>query len=219
MRSWERVAGLLLAGGRSTRYGTNKLALPLPDGSTVGMRSLLELAQAVSGSAPVLVVTTEATWRAVFTDLPDSVRSRVRAVWADPAGGQGDSLARGIRAVRDETACDAVLVCLGDQPLALRTARGPLVSAFEADPAVLAVSASLGGTRRPPVVIRRGAFPLLDQLTGDVGGKRALQGLGQGVTGVDLEDGAWARDVDTPEAYQELLRRFPDSRCGTVCGN
>lgn len=193
-----------MAAGRSQRYGRNKLALPLPEGETVGERALRGLLEAVGDGAPVVLVTTPVTLREAF--LAVAAERRVRVVYADPNAGQGDSLAAGIRAVRDGTSAGAAWIALADQPYAFPAAYGPMWSAWQADDALWAVAARGDGVVRPPVLVRRVAFDRLATRSGDTGGREVLRSLAPHVAAVDVPGVLWMLDVDTPEAYEALLR-------------
>lgn len=203
------MAAVILAAGRSERYGSDKLALPLPDGRTVLGRSVEAVLTLHPALAPVFLVTpaprTAATMAMVDRLGPGPEGEQVRPVATNPGGGQGDSLAAGIRAVRDQSEAGAALIVLADQPFALDATWEILWAAFRAHPDSVATAAEMDGLPRPPVLVRRQAFEDLAGLHGDVGGRRVLEGLGPRLYRVPFADGLWARDVDTPEAYRDLL--------------
>lgn len=201
------IAGVILAAGRSERYGANKLALKLPDGRTVLERSLRAVLELSPRLTPVFVVTTDVTALAALPgpEASGAGLDRIRVIRMDPSGGQGDSLAAGIRAVRDTTDCGAALIVLADQPFALDATWQALWDAFRSAPDVLASAAEAAGIVRPPVLVRREGFEGMAALRGDVGGRKVLEGFGAWVHRVRFPEGLWSRDVDTPEGYRDLL--------------
>jgi molybdenum cofactor cytidylyltransferase len=195
-----RVAAVLLAAGRSERYGAPKLALPF-GGETVGARALRGLLDPASGvNAGVWLVVSHLTREA----FPDPLPAGVQEVLTPAHGGQGDSLARGIGALPRDV--DVAVVALADQPLAAPEAVAAVVAALAADPSVEAVRASCGGVPMPPAAVRHSIFPLFQGLSGDEGGGLVLGALGRAARTVELGEGPWRLDVDTPVAYAALLR-------------
>jgi molybdenum cofactor guanylyltransferase len=101
----EKTAGVVLAGGRSSRMGSPKAALDW-HGSTLLRRTVSVLARAVTG--PVLVVRAPGQ---VLPDLPPGVE-----VASDPREGLGplQGMAVGLAALSDRA--DAAFICSTDLP-------------------------------------------------------------------------------------------------------
>src|SRR4029079_4555412 len=117
-----RVAGIILAAGRSSRMGAmNKLLIPL-DGKPMVRRA----AEAVLAAqlSPVLVVTGHQRGEVeeALKGLPVRFLNN-----KDFAAGMSTSLRVGLDAVPGE--CDAALVALGDMPLITAGEIGQLVNA------------------------------------------------------------------------------------------
>ncbi|QKE84484.1 NTP transferase domain-containing protein [Arthrobacter sp. NEB 688] len=174
------VPVVVLAGGLSRRFGTDKLDAPLA-GSSV-------LERAVAGIP--------AGWPVVVVGPVRPLR-RTGATWVreDPVGGGPlAAVLAGLRACSGEV----VAVLAGDMP-----AGGPalpaLVAALHADATVGAAAAEDDSGRVTPLLAayRRPALEGLELGTGH--GGRAMALLGAGHVVVRVGAGA-ARDVDTPQA-------------------
>jgi len=204
----ETAAGVVLAGGRSSRMGTSKAALAW-HGSTLLHRTTALLARTVGG--PVVVV------RAAGQELP-VLPSGVTVV-EDPAPGLGplQGIAAGLAAV--EALAPAAFVCstdlpflhpafvtrvldgLGDADVALPVAHGfrqPLAAAYRTGLAGR-VAALLGaGKRRPGMLFEECHVAILDEaaLLADPALARLDPGL-ESVTNVN-EPGDYAAAAARP---------------------
>jgi len=195
------VTGIVLAGGRSTRFGADKLAV------NVGGRPLLHraiLAAAAVSDEVVVVISANGA----RPPLPPEADVRVR-VARDAAPDQGPlaGLAAGLAAARGRL---AILVG-GDQPTLAPAVLGELLLWLdgEADgPALDAVALAEDGLLRPlPSALRVASVrPVVAALLD--GGSRSLLGLFERLRVGTLEPARWRvldpdgrslRDIDTPD--------------------
>lgn len=188
-----RVAGVLLAAGRSTRFGgPNKLLQDL-DGKPVVRHAAEALLS--GGCAPVLVVTghmREEIERALAGIPVTFVHN------PDFAAGLSTSLAAGIGAAPPEA--DGALVALGDMPRVTADDVAALLAAFDPEKGRAIVAPTVGGKRGNPVLWARRFFAELRAVEGDVGA-RHLVGANENLLAEIALDGDGALvDVDTPEA-------------------
>ena len=186
------VGAIVLAGGRSSRFGRDKLAEP------IGGRPMLDLAiEPVRGlAAEVIVVGAPDGSRAV----PDDVR-----LVRDPRPFDGPlaGLSTGLAAV--DPSVERVLVVGGDMPALVSAVLARLLDALDGHD--LAVLADDAGSRPLPMAVRPAAArPAVDRLL--AGGERRLRALlGElevrvlrpAVWQVDDPTGETLRDVDVPE--------------------
>jgi molybdenum cofactor cytidylyltransferase len=164
--SRERIAGVLLAAGLSSRMGRNKLLLDL-GGRTVVRRAAETALEA--GLSPLLVVVGHERERvaAALKDLP-----LVTVTNPDYASGMNTSLRAGIAAVPDD--CAGALLLLSDMPLVSAAMLRELCAGFRDGDVPLVIS-TFGGVLAPPIVYGSALFPELRALSGDGCGKRVVK--------------------------------------------
>ena len=191
------IAAVVLAAGRSTRMGTNKLIADV--GGRPMVRRVAEAALE-SAAAPVLVVTghQEPDVRNALTGL-----NVVFVHNPNYAQGLSTSLKAGVAAAPASVA--GVLVLLGDMPLIARGHLDQLIAAFRDGAGVIIVPVH-AGKRGNPVLWPRACFPAMLALEGDAGAKRLLAANAGCVREVDLGTDAIFLDVDTAEALAQLRR-------------
>jgi molybdenum cofactor cytidylyltransferase len=191
-----RVCGILLAAGRGTRFGGDKLLAPLP-AATLAIPAGTPLGEAAAGhlgaalSESIAVVRPEATaLRALF-----AARGLRIVECANADDGMGASLACGVEATRD---ADGWVIALADMPwIAPATIRSVALALEQGADIVAPV---YRGRRGHPVGFARRHYAALSALTGDSGARELLRAHGDAVTLVDVEDAGILRDVDTPAA-------------------
>jgi molybdenum cofactor cytidylyltransferase len=194
-----RVAVIVLAAGRSSRFGApdaHKL-LATVNGTPIVRRSVRVAIDAGVGDVVVVTGFQRARIEAALHGL--AVR-----VAHEPAFGDGMavSLSRGLRAV--QSTADAVLIALGDQPTMRAEAYRRVVTAWRASPGAVVVP-RYGGRAAPahPVLFGAETFSELLALRGDVGARDVIARDPGRVVMVDLEWPA-PRDVDTTDDLAEL---------------
>jgi molybdopterin-guanine dinucleotide biosynthesis protein A len=187
----DRVAGVVLAGGRSSRFGRDKLAEPI-DGRAMLDRAF-DAVRAVT-TAITVVVAPAAT---------RSVPTGTRIVHDDRAyEGPLAGLATGLRSL--DPGIDRVIVVGGDMPTVVPAVLSRLIDALDAHDA--AVIADDEGPRPLPLAARRAvAGPAADRLLDS--GERRLRALLEVLDVEVLPPSTWRlddpagetlRDVDTP---------------------
>ena len=191
----EKIAGVILAAGESTRFGSPKQLLDYH-----GQSFIRQVAQTALGAglAPVIVVTganaTEV--EAAIQDLPITIIRN--QAWQN---GQSSSIRAGISAVRGTSVGGAVLL-MADQPQVTVHVIGALVERHAAEGA--SILAPLAADRRAnPVLFDRDTFADLLALTGDVGGRAIFSNYK--VDYIPWHDESLLFDVDTTDDYRKLL--------------
>lgn len=202
------VAGIVLAAGCSARMGAQRNKLL----ERVGERPLVAGpvdAMLAAGIRPVVVVTGFEAERVREALAGRPCRFVHHAGWA---AGMGDSIACGLRALREEAAPpEAVLVGVGDLPgLRADHVEAIVVAARTADGAIgpeCIVVPTFAGQRGHPVLFGAAHFEALAGLRGDQGARAILAASERHVRTVDVRDDGIVRDVDTPEELEAERRR------------
>jgi molybdenum cofactor cytidylyltransferase len=195
------IAGLLLAAGRSSRFGGDKLVAPLR-----GQPVLHWSAAAIAAEVDELFVV-------VPRDSPARVKALtgIQATLVEHAGrddGMASSIRAGVAALPADV--EAVVIALGDQPLVSSTVVRALCDRWRRVPTSAVVPRYRDGDGHP-VLFDRACFGALGALDGDRGARTLLERLGDGCAlGVDAERPV---DVDTPEALRALAVAWPEDRC------
>jgi molybdenum cofactor cytidylyltransferase len=189
----EPVAGILLAGGGSTRFGDPKMLLEWRRKSLI--RHSAETALA-AGLDPLVVVTgaVDEPVRQALAGLPV-----VFAHNPDWQQGQSTSVRAGLRAVPGTTG--AVVFLLADQPFLTAELLRELAARYRSTLA-LVTAPRVGEERANPVLFDRDLFAELMALEGDTGG-RAIFGQ-HPVDYLDWNDERLLLDIDRPEDYARL---------------
>ena len=200
MTGREGSAAIVLAGGASSRFGTDKMAALL-DG-----RPLLHHALAAAGEVADTVVVVLAPG-ADPVELP-STRSRLLVAY-DPETHQGPlaGLAAGLTAlVRTAPEIDLAIVFGGDMPWVVPAVLTMLLAALDASPTIGAATLEAEPTAILPLAVRPSmAAPAAAALLAD--GRRALRGVLLRVPAAVVSAEAWTaldprrltlRDVDLP---------------------
>jgi molybdenum cofactor cytidylyltransferase len=191
-----KVAAIVLAAGRSTRMGRNKLMVDLK-----GAPLLLHAVDAAlaSRARPVIVITghDSDTARA-------SLQGRAVSIVHNPdyENGLSTSLRCGLAALPPDVG--AALVCLGDMPKVGAALLDRLIEAFNPVEGRAICVPTWNGKRGNPVLWGRQLFQEMAALTGDVGAKHLMAEHPELVVEVPAEDDGILADVDTPEALAAL---------------
>jgi molybdenum cofactor cytidylyltransferase len=184
---------VLLAAGRSQRYGADNKLLQEIGGEAIVRRAARTLLSA--GLSPVVVVTGHEAAR-VGAVLEGLKVERVHN--PDFAEGMGTSLAKGIAALQPH-GVEAAVVALGDMPWVRPEHVRRLLEAYDPAAHRLVCVPVHGGKRGHPVLWSSRFFEEMKALGGDVGARELLALHAEVVHAVPIDDGAVRVDIDTPE--------------------
>lgn len=190
-----RIAAIVLAAGRSTRMGANKLLMDLA-GTPVLNRTLRALQDAELRD---VVIVTGHDREAIEAILPQSAKRVHNPLYAS---GMASSLRTGISALGAEI--DAAFVVLGDMPALRPTDIAKLCGALDPVAGQGIVVPTFRGKRGHPVLFARAFWPAVLASEGDHGARQALIDNADSVCEVAIDHPGVAMDADTPEALAAL---------------
>jgi molybdenum cofactor cytidylyltransferase len=179
------IVGILLAAGASTRFGSNKLLAPLPDGTAVAAAAARVLGAAVRDVVAVVRPDDDALRR-----ILEAEGARI-AVCERAADGMGFSLAAGVAAAANG---DGWVVALADMPW-IEPATVGRVAGHLARGAQL-VAPAYRGQRGHPVGFAGGFRAELLDCAGDLGARALIQRHAAQLEILDVEDEGVVSDID-----------------------
>lgn len=219
IRNGTSTAAIILAAGTSSRMsgGQHKLLLPL-----AGRPVLVHvIAAALASQARPIIMVLGHQSAGVRAHIADFVRHPAMALVENPdyVQGMSTSLRLGLRVLMDyperrregsysdkdvETLPDSALILLGDQPLITPGIIDTLIATWRSS-AKSIIMPLYNGKRGNPALFSASFFPELLHVSGDEGGRSVIESYPEEVATVELGDAATAYDVDTWEAYQQVV--------------
>jgi molybdenum cofactor cytidylyltransferase len=192
-----RIAGLVLAGGRSSRMAPRNKLL-----ESVGGEPMVHCVAAVAlagGAMPVIVVTGHEA-----PTVAAALRGLNVTIVANPdyAEGLSTSLREGLRAL--PAGIDGALILLGDMPEVEASVLGALMVAFTGTNAICVPARH--GRRGNPVLWGSAYFAEMMELTGDSGAKLLMARHEAQLIEVEVMTDSIFEDVDAPEDLARLKR-------------
>ena len=190
----EKIAGIILAGGGSKRYGVPKALLDWKGKPFV--RHVAETALK-SGLWPVYVILGAVTDPICNALAKLPVHIVINKDWKQ---GQSTSVRRGVQSI--EGYVGGAVVLMADQPQIPKDLIRSMVHLHSSTLAPV-ITPTIHGRRSSPVLMDRTTFEKLSRILGDQGG-RAIFGSYE-VLSLPWNNPDDLFDVDTPEDYQRLL--------------
>ena len=187
------IGALVLAAGVSRRFGGDKRAARLPNGTTVAAETLHQLSAAFDAIHVVLRNSdSDALIESLKIAAPNARFSRCH----DAHLGMGHSLAHGVAQVAE---WDCLAVCLADMPFIQARTYRQLNEAFKAEAKSRAILVPTYQSKRGhPVLFGSRHFRAMRLLQGDEGAKTVLRAQASNVRFVEIDDAAILRDIDQP---------------------
>jgi CTP:molybdopterin cytidylyltransferase MocA len=180
-----RVAGIVLAAGGATRFGSDKLAADWA-GQTLLQWSATAMLDA--GLDPVLAVVQPG----VVPPLPARVTAVVNEQWRD---GIATSVRAGLAPLGGELTVCAAVIAPADQPWCRTDVYQRLLDSYRSSDHSIVI-ATYDGAMRNPVLLARRQWTLADQIEGDTGLSAVVRRLKP--LEVECGDVGSVIDIDTP---------------------
>ena len=200
-----RISAVILAVGRSSRMGHNKLLIDI--GGRPLVRHITETVLAAKPHQVVVVVGHEADQvRAALADLNVALVENIAY-----REGLSTSLQSGVAALQHGT--EAALICLGDMPGVDTNLLRRLMSSFNPVEGREIVVPTRAGKRGNPVLWSSRFFADLMNLKGDVGARHLIGDNAEWVAEVDVEGDAIFTDLDTQGGGGQLEDRSARLKC------
>jgi molybdenum cofactor cytidylyltransferase len=198
-----RIAALLLAAGKSSRMGSNKMLEEI-DGRPMVARTAQRL---LSSHARPIVAVLGNQADAVDAALGKLPVERVRN--PDYTDGLSTSLKCGLAALPGNI--DGAVVCLGDMPLIAGRDIDRLIAAFNPLEGRAIVVPTRRGQRGNPLLWSRQFFPEMMALSGDSGARRLIDEHADLVAEIEMDTDSVLIDIDTQDALADLRERVKPS--------
>lgn len=191
----DTIVGILLAAGKSTRFGSNKLCHPLHDDVPLALCCAKNLYAGI-GAALVVIRPDDNILRSHLerAQIPYTLCSNTREEMAS-------SLASGIAATGD---AKGWVIALGDMPFIQPQTIAAVGSALRNN-AILAAP-YIGDHRGHPVGFSASLKQELLSLTGDEGGRSVLAKYAKNITRINCMDAGIQLDIDVPADIQIEMR-------------
>jgi molybdenum cofactor cytidylyltransferase len=186
--------------------GRHKLLLPLHDRPVLA--HVIDAALASQARPIVIVLGHQADL--VRTQLPSYTRGSdiIFTENSKYLQGMSTSIHRGIETLQaQEPSSGSALIILGDQPLITSEVIDTLINTWQQTGKRI-VAPLYEGKRGSPVLFDASLFPELLQVTGDEGGRSVLERHRKEVELVEVGNAITNYDVDTWEAYQQIVEAW-----------
>ncbi|QBD82479.1 nucleotidyltransferase family protein [Ktedonosporobacter rubrisoli] len=199
------TAALILAAGSSSRMeaGRHKLLLPLGDRPVLAHVLTAVLA---SQARPIVVVLGHHA-NQVRAAIASYTNRQALVIIENPAYQQGmsSSLRAGLQALlQQHEKLDSAIILLGDQPLVTPSVINGLIGRRQESQKRI-VAPLYNGKRGNPILFEASLFPELMEVRGDEGGRSVIARHRDEIASLKLEDTLADYDVDTWEAYQNVV--------------
>ena len=186
------LGALVLAGGQSRRFGSDKRLASLASGESLLQATLSKIIPAFEETLLVLRPGDETLAAALSTQF----KSLTTTLADDASLGMGHSLAHGAAKIHH---WQGAAICLGDMPFHAPSTLSTLILAFHAaSQSSPIIQPCHHGRSGHPVLFHRSYFEAMQALTGDQGARTLLKAQAPAVQLIEVSDLGILQDVDAP---------------------
>lgn len=216
MHSQRSTAAIILAAGSSSRMGAGRHKLLLPLNERPVLVHVID-ATLASSARPIIVV---------LGHQAEQVRTQLARYSTDSANtyvenpdylqGMSTSMRVGLAYLQTHidtgvSDVDSALIMLGDQPLITARILDMLIDTWHTTGQRI-VAPLYDGKRGNPTLFAASLFPELLEVTGDEGGRSVVERHRQELATVELGNAVANYDVDTWEAYQQVVELWQQKK-------
>jgi molybdenum cofactor cytidylyltransferase len=189
-----KIVGVLLAGGHSRRFGSNKLLHLLPDGEPVAVCAARHLLAALPESVAIVRPDNQA--------LAEMLRSLgMQVAFCNEAQQEmGDSLAAAVGFADSLYAADGFVIALADMPFITSSTIKAVADAVASGNRI--VIPVYQGRRGHPVGFTAEFREALKGIQGDEGARSIVRQYQTSVVEIEVGDAGIVRDIDHPADLQ-----------------
>ena len=194
------IVAVILSAGESSRMGRPKALLPI-DGQTFIERIVAALTQTKVSKIIVILGHNAGELQAKISHLPVEI-----LINTDYQRGQLSSLQLAVRYLQADVDCDGMLVHLVDHPYLAPSLVEEMIRRFYQTKKPIIVP-KFHGKRGHPVIFSNALLGQLLSAPMDKGAKVVVNAHRAETLEIDTEEEGIAVDIDTPELYEQHVRR------------
>ena len=198
------IAGIILAAGASKRMGRLKQLLPVGEFNLIEVVLQEAFQSFLSSVILVLGHKSETIKRNIRPSLLDHQKLKI----IDNPGyknGMSTSIILSLKIVEEEY--DQVMFLLSDMPFLSASIINHLIKGY-CDSSSDLCALKIKERRSLPVIVSRKYYPEIHRLKGDIGARDLFVKYADEVALIEAPEGYQDFDLDTPEDYEEYLKRF-----------
>jgi molybdenum cofactor cytidylyltransferase len=194
------IAAVVLSAGESSRMGRPKALLPI-DGQTFIEKIVAALKQTKVGKIIVILGHNARELQSKISHLPVEI-----LINTDYKLGQLSSLQLAVRYLQPDLDCDGMLVHLVDHPYLAPALVEEMIRRFYETKKRIIVP-KFHGKRGHPVIFSNALFDEILSAPMEEGAKAVVNAHRAETLEIETEEEGIAVDIDTPELYQQHVRR------------
>jgi molybdenum cofactor cytidylyltransferase len=194
------IVAVILSAGESRRMGRPKALLPI-DGQTFIERIVAALKQTKVGKIIVILGHNARELQSKISHLPVEI-----LINTDYKLGQLSSLQLAVRNLQSDLDCDGMLVHLVDHPYLAPALVEEMIRRFYETKKRIIVP-KFHGKRGHPVIFSNALFDEILSAPMEEGAKAVVNAHRAETLEIETEEEGIAVDIDTPELYQQHVRR------------